>query len=213
MAEKGKTKARLLQAACELFAEKGFRDTTVADICDAAEANIASVNYYFGDKERLYDEVWRHAFAITVSTYPIDGGVEEDSDVETCLFGYARAVLSRIFSEGEAGLFPRLLNQEMAAPTLALDKIASEALLPQSRQVEDVIKKQFGDRCDDHLLRLCKLSIIGQCAFYNFSRPLRERVMGIKNVLPEEIDRMARHIASFSLGGLKQIQKQTENRN
>mgnify|MGYP003735253287 CR=1 FL=1 len=60
---------------------------------------------------------------------------------------------------------------------------------------------------------LCKLSIIGQCAFYNFSRPLRERVMGIKNVLPEEIDRMARHIASFSLGGLKQIQKQTENRN
>jgi TetR/AcrR family transcriptional regulator, regulator of cefoperazone and chloramphenicol sensitivity len=204
---KSKTRARLLQAACEIFAEKGFHDTTVFDICDAAEANIASVNYYFGDKESLYDEVWRHAFSMTVSAYPIDGGIPEDADVETCLFGYASAVLSRIFSDGDAGLFPRLLNQEMAAPTLALDKIAKEALLPQSKQVEKAIRKQFGKACDPKLLWLCKHSIIGQCVFYNFSRPLRERVMGSRKMGVDEVDHLARHIARFSLGGMIAVQK------
>lgn len=205
-----KTKARLLQAACEIFAEKGFRNTTVADICDAAQANIASVNYYFHDKETLYDEVWRRAFSIMVSTYPLDGGISDDADVETSLYGYARAVLQRVFSDGEAGLFPRLLNQEMAAPTLALDKIVKEALLPQSQQVEKAIKKQFGKDCDETLLWQCKFSVIGQCVFYNFSRPLRERVMRKKKLGVEEIDSIARHIARFSLGGLKEMLRKEE---
>jgi AcrR family transcriptional regulator len=207
MADTGikKTKERVLRAACEIFAEKGFSDTTVADICEAAGANIASVNYYFGDKETLYDEVWRHAFAITASTYPVDEGVSEHADIETLLFSYARAVLQRVFSDGEAGLFPRLLNQEMAAPTLALDRIAKDALLPQSRQVMKAVKLMFGEDCDETLLRHCKFSIIGQCAFYNFSRPLRERVTGLKRMGSEEIDSIAHHIAQFSLGGMKQI--------
>ncbi|MCF7817967.1 MAG: CerR family C-terminal domain-containing protein [Kiritimatiellales bacterium] len=201
------TKERLLKAACRIFAEKGFRDATVAEICEMAEANIAAVNYHFGDKEKLYDEVWRHAFAIAASTYPVDGGVPEDTGIEESLYGYASAILHRIFSEGEAGLFPRLLNQEMAAPTLALDKIAKEALFPQRRQVEKTIKKMFGEACDEHVLWLCQHSIIGQCAFYNFSRPLRERVMGCGTMSEESIDIIARHIARFSLGGLKEIQK------
>jgi hypothetical protein len=201
------TKERLLDAACEIFAEKGFRNATVAEICERAEANIAAVNYHFGDKESLYEAVWRHAFEVTSSTYPIGGSVAGDADVEELLYGYASAILHRIFSEGEAGLFPRLLNQEMAAPTLALDKIAKEALFPQSQQVEKTVKKFFGDPCDEHMLWLGKHSIIGQCAFYNFSRPLREQVMGCGEMTEEGIVRIARHIAKFSLGGLKEIQK------
>lgn len=201
------TKERLLRAACEIFADKGFRNATVAEICGAAGANIAAVNYHFGDKEKLYDEVWRHAFAITAGTYPVDGGVPEDASIEESLYGYASAVLHRIFDEGEAGLFPKLLNQEMAAPTLALDKIAKEALFPQSQQVAKTVRKMFGEACDEHLLWLCQHSIIGQCAFYNFSRPLRERVMRCGTMDESSINMIARHIAKFSLGGLKEIQK------
>lgn len=202
------THDRILHAASKIFAEKGYRDATVAEICEAAEANIAAVNYHFGDKEKLYDEVWRHAFAVTRETYPIDGGVPADANVEESLFGYASAVLHRIFSTGEASLFPRLLNQEMAAPTLALEKIVKEALLPQSLHVEQAVRKHFGDACDEHTIWLCKHSIIGQCAFYNFSRPLRERVMGCGEMTETAIEQIARHIARFSLGGLKEIQKE-----
>lgn len=201
------TKERLLHAACKVFAEKGFRDTTVAEICDAAEANIASVNYHFGGKETLYTEVWKKAFSIATETYPIDGGLSENASVEEGLYAFASAVLHRIFSEDESGLFANLLYREMASPTLALKEIAKDFLFPQSQHMVSVIKKMPDSEFDEHTIFLCVHSIIGQCAFYNFSRPLREHMIGQKTITESDIDRIAHHIASFSLGGLKEIQK------
>ena len=43
-----------MDAAGEIFAEYGYRAATVRQICEKAGANIAAVNYYYGDKERLY---------------------------------------------------------------------------------------------------------------------------------------------------------------
>jgi AcrR family transcriptional regulator len=201
------TRQRLLNAACITFAEKGFRDATVAEICETADANIAAVNYHFGDKEKLYDEVWRYAFSITAEVYPLDGGLPENPTTEDSLYSYASAILHRIFSEDETGLFAKLLYREMAAPTLALDRIAKEALAPQNKYMRTVVEKALGEGMATDQFHHCMHSIIGQCAFFNFSRPLRERVMGKKSIPEEEIEAIARHIAKFSLGGLKEIQK------
>ena len=51
------TRARLLATAQRLFGERGFKAVTVRDICTAAKANVAAVNYHFGDKLGLYREV------------------------------------------------------------------------------------------------------------------------------------------------------------
>lgn len=204
---KPSTRERLLNAACEIFAEKGYRNATVAEICDSAKANIAAVNYHFGDKEKLYDEVWRHAFSITAEAYPLDGRLPENPTIEDSLYSYANAILHRIFSEDETGLFAKLLFRELASPTLALDRINQAALFPQSQYLAQVIHRELGENIGEAQLRHCMHSIIGQCAFYNFSRPLRERVMGKRNMTEEEIQQTARHIARFSLGGLKEIQK------
>jgi len=69
-----KTRNRLLTAASRIFAEKGFQEATIAEICEQAETNIASVNYHFRDKETLYLESWRFAFKRELNLYPPDGG-------------------------------------------------------------------------------------------------------------------------------------------
>lgn len=51
------TRERILDAARDLFAERGFRGTTVRDITTAAGANIAAVGYYFESKDGLYAAV------------------------------------------------------------------------------------------------------------------------------------------------------------
>jgi AcrR family transcriptional regulator len=203
----GTTKDRLLAAACEVFAAKGFRDATVAEICDAAEANIAAVNYHFGSKEALYDAVWHHAFNLAAAAYPIDAVLPDAPTLFDYLNRFSHALLQRMFSETETGLFAKLLYREMASPTLALDQIAREVLEPQSKFLLQIIKTSLEDPIDEDTLKLCLHSIIGQCAFYNFSRPLRERVLGSKPLSKEEIEHTARHIATFSLGGIREVQK------
>src|SRR5436190_15287396 len=55
------TRERLLRSAAQLFADRGFKRVTVRDICRAAKANVAAVNYHFGDKLGLYREVLQSA--------------------------------------------------------------------------------------------------------------------------------------------------------
>lgn len=47
-------KKRVLQAAIRCFAANGYDQTSVRQICEAAEANLAMVSYYYGSKEQLY---------------------------------------------------------------------------------------------------------------------------------------------------------------
>ncbi|WP_028022707.1 TetR/AcrR family transcriptional regulator [Enterovibrio calviensis] len=53
MAGKGETKGKILDAAEQLFAEHGFKDTSLRTITSKAGVNLASVNYHFGDKKSL----------------------------------------------------------------------------------------------------------------------------------------------------------------
>src|SRR5438552_12326711 len=61
MVAKDVTQTRLLEVAGQVFAEKGFDGATVREICQRADANIAAVNYYFRDKEKLYIEAVKSA--------------------------------------------------------------------------------------------------------------------------------------------------------
>jgi AcrR family transcriptional regulator len=53
------TKERLLTAAEDLFAQFGFAGTSLRQVTTRADVNIAAVNYHFGSKENLVNEVFR----------------------------------------------------------------------------------------------------------------------------------------------------------
>ena len=65
-----RTRERLLNAAGEVFAERGFRRSTVREICRRGRVNIASVNYYFNGKEDLYADVLEFAYRQARQKYP-----------------------------------------------------------------------------------------------------------------------------------------------
>ena len=56
-ASKDETKERIMRAAEGLFAERGFESVSLRDITTEALANVAAVNYYFGTKDALIDEL------------------------------------------------------------------------------------------------------------------------------------------------------------
>jgi AcrR family transcriptional regulator len=57
---------RLLDAAEKLFCKKGFHAVSVRELTTEAGCNIASVNYHFGGKEKLYTEMFRRQFEMMI---------------------------------------------------------------------------------------------------------------------------------------------------
>ncbi|WHZ18428.1 MAG: putative transcriptional regulator for fatty acid degradation FadQ, TetR family [Rhodanobacteraceae bacterium] len=53
------TRQRILGAAEELFAERGFAGASLRQVTAAAKVNLAAVNYHFGSKDNLIEEVFR----------------------------------------------------------------------------------------------------------------------------------------------------------
>jgi TetR/AcrR family transcriptional regulator len=51
------TREHILEVAERVFAENGFKETTIRQICRAAKANVCLISYYFGGKDGLYKAV------------------------------------------------------------------------------------------------------------------------------------------------------------
>jgi len=58
--ELSEKKVQIMEAAERLFAEKGFAGTSVRDIAEAANVNLAMISYYFGSKEKLMEVLFSH---------------------------------------------------------------------------------------------------------------------------------------------------------
>ncbi len=50
-----RTRARLMEAALDLIAERGEDGVTLRELTDAADANVAAVSYHFGSLRSLFD--------------------------------------------------------------------------------------------------------------------------------------------------------------
>ena len=123
-------KNRILEAAGEIFADRGFRQTTVREICRRADVNLAAINYHFGDKERLYMAVIKHYKEITFQKYSQNDFVRDQDPYDVQLTAFIKYFMSHILGEGHVSCFGRLMSREYIEPTSALDVIIEEEFRP-----------------------------------------------------------------------------------
>jgi AcrR family transcriptional regulator len=200
------TRHQLLAAAGEVFAEAGFRDATVREICRRAGANIAAVNYHFGDKEKLYLEVLRYAHGKALAKYPPMLDLPDDATPEKKLRAFIHSLLLRIFDKGPTAWHGRLMSREMIEPTAALDSLVEERMRPMAAQLFKIVAEILDCPVNDERVRLCSLSVISQCVFYNHCSPVVSRLF--PNKLPQDaasIGNLAGHITNFSLAAMRHL--------
>jgi TetR/AcrR family transcriptional regulator, regulator of cefoperazone and chloramphenicol sensitivity len=155
------TRQALLSAGREIFATKGYRNTTIAEICERAGANVAAVNYHFGDKANLYRESWRYAFLKSMEAYPPDGGVSADAPPEERLRGQVTALLNRIADKDNTEFF--IVLKELANPTGLLDQAIRDEVKRFNKRLETVVRELLGDKAPDTQVQFYVISIITQC--------------------------------------------------
>src|SRR6266704_2462222 len=195
------TRQRLLEAAGEVFAEHGFRDATIREICERAKANIAAVHYHFGDKEELYAAVFTYARSCAVAIF--EGEVPSTASAEERLRVFVHSVLTRFFDEGRPAWLGKLVAQEMINPTKALDSLVNEQIRPNSERLRGIVRELVGAEIDDQDLWHIAFSIAAQWLFYFHCGQVVKRLNPDQRFDAEELDRLADHITKFSMAALK----------
>jgi len=202
MREDGKeTRNRLLEAACELFSEKGYHKATIAEICKKARVNVAAVNYYFNDKASLYVEAWKYAFK--KYSWPELSGFSGSPEEQ--LWSYVHSLIKKFTDQGPHGQFTRLYMMELLNPTGLIQDIWHELVEPRRKVLLEIIRKVMEKKTIDEDVLLCELSIVQQCRVLTTIRPYDLEYLMRQPITPEFLERLAAHIAEFSLAGMKAI--------
>lgn len=111
------TVTRILDSAEELFAEKGFAETSLRMITTRAKVNLAAVNYHFGSKKDLIQAVF--ARFLTPFCAKLDkelsamASTKADPDLHDVLGVLARTMLTGVHSSNQSNklsVFMRLLG-------------------------------------------------------------------------------------------------------
>jgi AcrR family transcriptional regulator len=205
-----RTRNRLLEAAGVVFSEKGFERATAREICDLAKVNSAAVNYYFGGKERLYVEVLREAHRRLVNFGALKAIAEDIDAPEDKLEGYFAGVLHSMLDPSPAGWAVRVILREMASHTEALPELVEQQIRPTAKLNRIIISRLMALPVDHEAVVRASVSIIAQLAFIFQNRDAVELVYPGLDLRGEGIDRMARHIWRFTIGGLRAVARDIE---
>ena len=192
------TESRLLEAAGQIFAERGFAAATVREICERAGANVAAVNYHFGDKLGLYQAVFRHAAACGLRAE--DPG-ELSGPGELRLRTWVTSFLADLVAKDEAGWPGKLMARELADPSEVLAEYIEQAARPKFARLLEILALIAPGLNAAHAQRI-GASIIGQIIFYHHAKPFIDRLAPNLALRPSTAEAIAAHITAFSLAGL-----------
>ncbi|MEO8809800.1 MAG: TetR/AcrR family transcriptional regulator [Rhodanobacter sp.] len=110
------TRGRILRAAETLFAQRGFDGASLRQLTAAAGVNLAAVNYHFGSKEKLVEEVFRRRLdALNANRLAALAQLDGDhpATLEEVLAAYIRPALE-LSHEDSGALFMRVLARAFA---------------------------------------------------------------------------------------------------
>jgi AcrR family transcriptional regulator len=201
MASADDTRQRLLEAAVQVFAELG-KDAPVRRILEAASIkNIAAVNYYFGDKDQLYEAALRHAFcagpsSLKVPTFPAD------VPPTVKLYEFIRAFARHVAVPEQNDLHLRLVHRELMEPSASGELLLREFIRPTYEKLWGLLREVLGPELPEETIHLLGFSIVGQCVYHRIGARVLRRVVGEAEHATYTRERLADHIAAFSLAAL-----------
>ncbi len=194
------TKAKLIAAAGEEFALKGFAGATIRSISVRAGVNIAAVNYHFGDKARLYEQVLlaaQHQGEPLVSDDEFFVGTPAEQ-----LRRFIESFLRNLVQVGCEESWPRtLMMREMIQPTAALDVVVREEIRPRFDRLLAILRTVCPE-ADHRRLHMLGFSVVSQCVFYKTCKVIAARLIGEAECRSLTIEEIAEHIASTCVAAL-----------
>jgi len=193
----------ILDVAEKLFAEQGFEAISVREISKAADINIAMISYYFGSKEKLYEEVVNRKL-ISFDTYR--SKIEALPTYKEKLFVMADVFVDKFFERRQ---FQNIIFREMAMNqrTKMADKIATQ-LHQNFSFISDIIQKGIKHKEFKKVdVELTVMSIIGIVRMYITSGTMACKILQLDSETDafdqKQKNRLRKHLRELLINHLE----------
>ncbi|MEF2146790.1 TetR/AcrR family transcriptional regulator [Luteimonas sp. FXH3W] len=196
------TKHRILGAAEELFARHGFGSTSLRQITSHADVNIAAVNYHFGSKENLVEELFRRRMD-QMSTDRRNALQKALSDKDVTLESVLRAYIEPALQMGRkhnGGHFVRILARAYAEQNDRLRKFLSENYGSVQRDFAKAIDQVRPGLSKEQMY--LRLDFVAGALTYTLSEfGMVKRAAGVSEA--QHLDKLTDTLISFCSAGFK----------
>lgn len=196
-------KSRLIEIAGTAFGERGYDAVGVREICATAGANVASINYHFGDKRGLYRACLRHAQTCRVEelaqqTWPADFSATDK------LRAYVGGMLEVKLDASRPQWHLELMLREMSRPTDACREIVEDYIRPMAESLAAILRELAPGSAWNAQTWMVGFSVIGQILFYQVHQPAIRLLMGDGAFESLTLEALTEHITHFSLAAIGQ---------
>jgi len=205
--EGAETRERLLDAAEELFAERGYHASSVRDITGAAGSNVAAVNYHFGGKAELYRAIFLRRLAALRERRgrAIDEAIRSGGDdLERLLRGFAFAYLEPLVDGAVAKRWARLSLRELLDPQLSPDLFFDEMVEPTHAALAEALERAL-PRLGPELARQCVQSLVGQLTHLRLLNGYFASAPTARTARNFDLTRAIDHAARFSAAAIREL--------
>jgi AcrR family transcriptional regulator len=200
------TRSALLEAAGQVFAEKGFDGATGKEICRRAGANTAAVNYYFGSMRGLYAATLWEAHSRLVTFEALSAAVAQKADPRAQLRAVISLFVATLTGPVASSWVLRVIGREITSPSPALDVLRQKELLPKSRILRRIVGQLMG-LPENHpaVARGC-LNVLAPCFMLLVGdRQTLSRAFPQIGLTPQDGPALVRHMVRFALAGLTAV--------
>ncbi len=198
------TKAIILEHAGQVFAEYGYAMATSKEICQRAGVNLASVNYYFGSKEKLYEEVLIEAHKCIISTDTLIAFFKNTNTPKEKLKNFLEYIL-KMASNTQGHWSFKIIFNESTHPTTLGSHAIELAIIPKKEILLAFIHEISGLALDSEEIQSALLLIVSLCAgMLNFSNLIQK--MNFSSQIYNK-ERYIEDLLGFILGGLEGLKK------
>jgi len=188
----GETRLALVDAALQLFGDKGFEATSTREIAARANANIASIAYHFGGKQGLREACAR-AVAMRLKTLVgeaiLANEIPGDGDaalriLEAGLKAFAHFIITR----PEARNIAAFMLREIGRPGPTLDLIYGELVDPVHTRLCELLGVATGRDPKSPTIKLAAFTLAGQVVYFRIGREVVLKKMDWREIGPDEAD-------------------------
>lgn len=201
------TQEEILKAGIELFSEKGYEQTTIRDICNRANANVAAVNYHFKGKIGLGEAVIDHLFEYAIEQqkeFLQKQRIENEKEWKKAIYNFIYEFISDRDKEEYRNYHRmQLIFREINNPSALFGKMFAKYMAPFQKQLIQYIKMGLPADATKEEVAMWFITIMSQCVMFRKKMDVQMEIETIDFSNSGNVKKVAKHIAQTVYDGLK----------